>query len=95
MFEDVDWKHRAEYMAQRHGISVDVANEALTDVDALVWNPDPKSDSRVSIRVVGYSHTAARIITVIIVPNEDGGYWGVNGWPANTTERRLYSEGGE
>lgn len=80
-------------MAERHGVSIDVANEALTDVDALVWNPDPKSESGVSIRVVGYSHTAAAIVTVIILPKDEGdGYWGVNGWFANSTERRLYSE---
>lgn len=94
MFENVDWKHRAGYMDQRHGVSVEIANEALTDTDALVWNPDPKSESGASIRVVGYSHTAVAVITVIVIPKDEGdGYWGLNGWFSNSTERRLYSEG--
>ena len=81
-------------MAERHGVSVEIANEALADVDALVWNPDPKSESGLSIRVVGYSLTAQAVITVIVIPNDEGdGYWGLNGWPSNSTERRLYSEG--
>jgi len=92
VFDDVDWKYRGDYMTERHGVSTEAANEALADTDAVVFDPDPKSRSGVSLRVIGYSWSLRRIITVILVPNEDGGYWGANGWPSSTTERRIYND---
>lgn len=70
----------------------EIATEALLDTDARVYDPDPKSTSGISVRVIGYSRTARTVITVIVVPNEDGGWWGANAWPSNGTERRLYAE---
>jgi len=33
---EVDWSHRAEYMQQRHGVTVEQAGEALSDPLAVV-----------------------------------------------------------
>lgn len=52
---EVDWRHGAEHMWNRHQISADQAAEALTDDECLVAHPDPASRSDVSARVIGYS----------------------------------------
>lgn len=41
-------------MWDRHKVTVSEANEALDDVDAVWFDPDPKSKSGQSIRVIGY-----------------------------------------
>ncbi len=83
-------------MRDGHDISVQEANEAVADIDALWFDPDPKSKSGASVRVLGYSQTAQSVLTIILVHREDGlGYYGANGWKSNSTERRVYSEGGE
>ena len=59
-----------------------------------VWfDPDPKSTSGQSARVVGYSHTVAAVLVVILVHRENGGWWGANGWRANSSDARIYREG--
>jgi hypothetical protein len=35
-----DWSHQGDYMATRHGVTAQQANEALSDPDALVFDPD-------------------------------------------------------
>lgn len=48
------------------------------------------------MRVIGFSHTAKAVLTVILVPKESGfGWYGANGWRSNSTERLLYEEEGE
>jgi len=71
------------------------ANEALADVDARLFDPDPKSKFGTSARVIGYSPTAVAVLVVILVHREDkpGAWWGANGWRANSTDRRAYREG--
>jgi len=91
---EVDWSHRAEYMQQRHGVTVEQADEALSDPLAVVADPDPKSRSRDSARVIGYSSTAGAVLVVILVRREDkpGAWWGANGWSANSTDQRTYTK---
>ncbi len=89
--EVVDWSHRAEYMRQRHGISVEQANEALADPDALVFDPDYASLSGHSVRTIGSSTSAARLLTVITVTESEVTY-GVNGWPSNDIDTRHYRQ---
>jgi hypothetical protein len=36
---EVDWRHGAEHMRDQHQISVEEANEALADADALLYDP--------------------------------------------------------
>jgi len=82
-------------MRTRHQITVQAANEALANPDALLFDPDTKSTSGGSARVIGFSPTAAAVLVVILVRREDrpGSWWGSNGWQANSTDRRIYAEG--
>ena len=94
MFDNVDWKPSEQHMRERHPyMTAEIANEALTDVAALVFSPDPRSRTGISVRVVGYSHTLGEILAVIVIPNDDGdGWYGATGHKANGRERRLYRE---
>ena len=82
-------------MQTAHQLTVQAANEALADPDALLFDPDPKSTSGKSARVIGYSPTAAAVLVVILVRRDDrsGSWWGANGWRANSTDCRIYAEG--
>ena len=49
--------------------------------------------------VTGYSGSADAVLTVILLPGDayaaetaDGDWWGVNAWPANARDQRLYRE---
>ena len=94
---DVDWQHGADHMWTRHQITVQAANEALADPDALLFDPDPKSTSGQSARMIGYSPTAAAVLVVILVRREDtpGSWRGANGWRANSTDRLIYAKGSQ
>lgn len=94
MVEDVDWTHRGAYMHARHGITVEVAHEVVSDPERLVIDPDYNSGSGNSIRVIGYSPLAGAIVTVIVLV-DDGVVHGVNGWIANTRDQQLYREEGD
>lgn len=48
---------------RRHGVTVEQANEALTDLHALVFAPDYASLSGHSVRAIGWSDTAGRLLT--------------------------------
>lgn len=88
---EVDWGHGAEHMWKRHQLTVAEATEALDDVDALWFEPDPHSSSGQSVRVIGFSHSKRAVLTVVLVHREDGqGYWGANGWASNGSDRRRY-----
>jgi hypothetical protein len=62
-----------------------------------LFDPDPKSMSGQSARVIGYSPTAAAVLVIILVRRDDrpGSWWGANGWRANSTDRRIYAEGSQ
>ncbi|MGI8702183.1 MAG: hypothetical protein ACR2JU_13440 [Nocardioidaceae bacterium] len=92
---DVDWSHGAEHMHIEHQVTVEEANEALIDPDALLFDPDPKSTSGRSARVIGYSPAATAVLVAILVHREDEptACWGANAWRANSTDRRTYREG--
>lgn len=93
-FEQVDWSKRSEYIRAKHGTSPDQANEALADPDRLVLDPDPSSQSGQSVRIIGWSRSADKLLTVIVLAN-DGIEYGVNCWPANERDQRLYGETGK
>ncbi|MBO0840341.1 MAG: hypothetical protein J2O49_05945 [Sciscionella sp.] len=78
-------------MWTNHRVSVDEANEAVADIDTLWFDPDPKSRSGRSARVIGYSHSRRAVLTIILVHHADGrGYYGANGWESNAADRRWY-----
>ena len=80
-------------MQASHQVTPEEADEALADIDAVWFDPDPHSKSGRSVRVIGYSHSRNKILTVILVHREDGGYWGANGWESNSLDRRRYERG--
>jgi hypothetical protein len=43
--------------------------------------------------VIGYSHSRNKVLTVILVLREDGGYWGANGWESSSSDRWRYERG--
>lgn len=81
-------------MQRKHGIAPAIADEALEDPNRVVIDPDYNSESGRSVRIIGFSVTADEVITVIVVEN-DGTAYGVNGWTANEKDRRLYADGSE
>lgn len=93
VFERVDWSERGAYMERKHGIKQHVADDALGDANRVLIDPDYNSTSGRSIRIIGYSVIADDIITVIVLEN-DGTEYGVNGWVANEKDRRLYAGDG-
>jgi|GEM_PF-691360 len=92
VFERVDWSKRGEYMQRQHGITTEIADEALGDANRVLIDPDYNSTSGESVRIIGYSAIADDIITVIVLEHDDIEY-GVNGWPANMKDRRIYNDG--
>lgn len=90
MFETADWTHRGEYIAKRD-LTPAMADEAIADAARIVINPDRASTSGRSARIIGYSTTAAAILTVIVT-EEDGTTWGLNAWKSNTRDQRTYRE---
>ncbi len=81
----------ATHMWEAHHVTIEEADEAISDIDAVWFEPDPASRSGLSTRVVGYSHTRREVLCMILLRG-DAGYEGVNGWPANATYRRIYRE---
>ncbi len=80
-------------MWANHKITAAEADEAVSDIDALWFDPDPRSKSGRSVRVIGYCHSRQTVLTVILVHRDGGGYWGANGWEANQSDRRRYEKG--
>src|SRR5699024_8778659 len=63
-------------MWERHGITEEQASEAVADVEALWFDPNPSSRSGRSLRVIGYSYSRRRVLTIILVRSETGRwYW--------------------
>jgi len=52
-------------MRARHQVAPQEANEAVSDIDAVWFGPDPTSKSGRSVRVIGYSHSRRAVLTVI------------------------------
>jgi len=78
---EVDWTHGAEHMWAAQKVSVPEAVKALADVDAQPFDPDPKSTSGASARLLGYSPTAAAVLVLILVHRLDKStaWWGATG----------------
>jgi hypothetical protein len=89
---EIDWQHGQQHMWESHGITPQEANEAVNDPVAAWFIPDYASRSGKSIRVIGYSPTAARILTVILVDDRTCtlDYFGSNAWPANDKDSNAY-----
>lgn len=78
-------------MEARHGNTVALANDAVSDANRVIVNPDYNSESGRTVRIIGYSQFAGAIITVIAMA--DGGIdYRINGWIYNEKDRRIYRE---
>jgi hypothetical protein len=98
--ERVDWWHRENHIRRRSArkgrpTEVDVepewATEAAMDQYRLVG--DSGSRSGLSVRVIGRSPSAGRVLTLVLVPKHRppaGEWWGATAWAANERERRAY-----
>ncbi len=80
-------------MWQRHRVRTAEADEAIADIDAVWFDPDPVGSSGLGVRVIGYSHTRREVLTVILVHRDGGGYCGATGWASNSSDQRRYEEG--
>lgn len=93
MGQCVDWRHGQGHMWDNHRVTTAEADEAIADPDCVWMEPDPKSRSGDSIRVIGYSRTHGAVLTVILVRDPKVAWlWGANGWPSNATDRRAYGD---
>jgi uncharacterized DUF497 family protein len=88
----VDWTYGAQDMWDNHKVATAEADEAVHDIDAVWFDPDPASRSHRSVRVIGYSHSRRTILTVILVRCDEGTYYGANGWESNPSDQRRYRE---
>ncbi len=80
-------------MWDSHKVAVVEADEAVGDVDAVWFDPDPASWSGTSVRVIGYSHSRRAILTAILVHAGESAYYSANGWESNPADQRRYPEG--
>lgn len=88
----VDWTKRGEYFA-KHGVTVAQAGEALADPDSVVFDPDYNSRNGEGVRTIGFSPSAASVLTVITYV-ADGVTHGAGAWKSNGRDRRYYLQGG-
>jgi len=94
MWGDLDWSVRGDYIVEKHGITPREAQDAISDPQRLVFEPDYNSQSGRSVRIVGHSVLAGKLLTVIAL-RFDGIEYGVNAWESNPRDRSIYSEKGE
>jgi hypothetical protein len=98
--EDINWDDEAiAYIRSRgqrypDGLAVEPewTQEAMSDVDLLVLEPDPKSRMGAA-RFIGHSLSADRVIVVIAYSDLDGDLHGVNAWPATGADLKMYERG--
>ena len=77
-----------------HRVTVVEATEALTDPDALLVDPDPKSRSGRGARLLGVlGHRQDGAGGDLGSSARRGGWRGANGWRANASDQRVYREG--
>jgi hypothetical protein len=88
----VEWTYGAQHMWDNHKVAAAEADEAIGDIDAVWFDPDPSSRSTRSVRVIGYSHSRRTILTVILVHRDGGTYYGANGWESSPADQRRYRE---
>ena len=91
VFDHVDWSRRGAYMERKHNITP--GSRTMRCRIRIVSSSPPTTTARAagSVRIIGYSLMADEIIAVIVV-EEDGIEYGVNGWVASVKDRRIYRD---
>jgi uncharacterized DUF497 family protein len=92
MDQNVDWSHRREHIEEK-GLTTGQANEALRDPERVIIDPDPRSKTGKSVRIIGYSYTAEALLTVVVVTHDSQVYGGT-AWRASKRELDIYRRGG-
>src|SRR5260370_42407144 len=82
-------------MRARHQVAPQEADEAVSDIDAVRFDPDPTSKSGRSVRVIGYSHSRRAVLRGVLVHRDEAGYWGANVWGSRRAGRRRDEKGEE
>ncbi|MGH3788826.1 MAG: hypothetical protein ACRDRG_20275 [Pseudonocardiaceae bacterium] len=99
--ERIEWveerAHHIRTRSQRYPGATDIEPEwtveVVNDPDRTVGEPDTHSAHANSVRVVGYSETAAMVITVVAIRDQQGTLRGASAWPTTGSTRREYWEG--
>jgi len=99
--ERIQWDdgaaHHIRTRSQRYPDAVDIepawTREAVNDPDRIVDEPDPQSAHANSVRLVGYSPSAAMMITVVALRDPQGVLHGASAWRTTGKPRRQYWEG--
>ncbi|MDR2895999.1 MAG: hypothetical protein LBV30_05055 [Propionibacteriaceae bacterium] len=92
------WTHLHEHSETRserhHGdqdIPVAWAIEAWQDPLAALLDPDPKSKTSQSIRLIGWSESAGHLITIIAV-RFNGDLYAASAWKSNQRDGHIYQQ---
>lgn len=101
---EVDWSQAEAHIRRRaerkdrpneFNVEPDWATEAASDPRRVIG--DSRSRSGESIKVIGYSEAAGRLLAVILVPKSHpptGAWWGVSAWAASEHDMGDYRERG-
>lgn len=80
-------------MYERHGITTGEAEEALTDPERVVLEPDYASRSGRSVRIIGWCTSRSQCLTIIAICDA-GAEYGASGWLSNEKDRLIYQNKG-
>lgn len=87
--EDAEYiRRRGERYSGARGIEPKWTLEAAADSARIIRDPDPKSHVG-AIRLIGYSHSAGFVITIIVDPVN---YSGITAWKTSGSDLRKYLE---
>lgn len=98
---NLEWRPSpAAHMWASHQVTREQANEAVNDPLGGYHYPTSRSQSGQTGRWVGYSPTRGDVLVVTLLPkvipsapdpdNPPNEWWGINGWKADATHRRIY-----
>jgi hypothetical protein len=85
----VDWSKRGDYIVAKHGVTPAEADEALSDPDRVVLDPDYNSQSGRGVRTIGFCPSRSELLSVLTLTDE-GTEYGVNAWPSNARDKVIY-----
>ena len=88
--DGVHWHDHA--LAKLPGLTIDDLVDVLNDPNQLVIDPDPNSESGLNHRVVGFSIGRRKVMTLVLLRNDDGTLCCLTTFPANSRDRKLYQQ---
>lgn len=94
MGTELTWRIDRQDKVADHGLSIRSTQEALNDPDAAWLDPDPKSLSGLGIRIIGWSTSQQRLVTVIGLRVNETEIEGLTAYPSENPDKRIYWQGG-